>query len=102
MLALLAPLGGLLLSIAGSLAGRVLLAIGIGFVTFKGFDISIGWLLTNIKSNFAGMPAEVVSFLGYLWVDKAIGMVFAAFTVSMSAKLAGGTSVSKMVTKGAP
>lgn len=102
MFAFLAPLGGLLLTLTGSLVGRVLLAMGIAYVTFKGSDITIAFLLTNIKSSIGGMPAEVVSFLAYLWVDKAIGMLFAAFTVAMSFKLAGSAGVTKMVTKGAP
>jgi hypothetical protein len=92
-------LGGLI-TICGSLVGRVLLALGMGYVTFKGFDLTVSWLLTQIKANFAGMPADVVSFLGWLWVDKAIGMIFSAYSVAMVAKLAGNTNVTKLVTKG--
>lgn len=98
----LMPLLGGLLSIAGSLVGRVLLALGIGYVTFKGFDLTIGWLLTEIKNNFAGMPADVVSFFAWLWLDKAITMIFSAYTVAVTIKMAGGTAITKMVTKGAP
>jgi hypothetical protein len=96
---IMALLGGLM-TIAGSLVGRVLLALGLGYVTFKGFDLTVAWLLVQIKANFVGMPADVVSFLGWLWVDKAIGMIFSAYTVAMLAKLAGSANVTKMVTKG--
>lgn len=94
-------LGGLL-TLCGSLVGRVLLALGMGYVTFKGFDLTVAWLLAQIKTNFTGMPADVVSFLGWLWVDKAIGMVFSAYSVAMIAKLAGSANVTKLVTKGGP
>lgn len=97
----MAILGGFL-SIAGSLVGRVLLALGMGYVTFKGFDLTVSWLLVQIKSNLQGMPAEVVSFMGWLWVDKAISMIFSAYSVALLAKLAGNANLTKLVTKGAP
>lgn len=97
---LLMPLLGGLLTICGSLVGRVLLALGIGYVTFKGFDLLIGWLLNSIKGNIGQMPAEIVSFLAWLWVDKAIGMVFSAYSAAVVIKMAGSTQITKMVTKG--
>lgn len=95
----LMPLLGGLLSICSTMVGRVLLALGIGYVTFSGFDLTVAWLLTSIKNSFAGMPSEVVSFLAYLWVDKAIGMIFSAYSAAMLVKLAGNASITKMVTK---
>lgn len=94
-----ALLGGLL-TICGSLVGRVLLALGMGFVTFKGFDLTVSWLLTQIKSYMGSMPADVLSFLAWCWVDKAIGMVFSAYTAAVAVKVAGGTGITKIVTKG--
>jgi hypothetical protein len=96
---LTALLGGLL-TIAGSLVGRVLLALGMGFVTFKGFDLTVSWLLTQIKTYMGSMPADVLSFLAWCWVDKAIGMVFAAYTAAIAVKAAGGSGITKLVTKG--
>jgi hypothetical protein len=87
-------------TVMGSLVGRVLLALGMGYVTFKGFDLSIAWLLARIKDNFAGMPVEVLQLLGYLWVDKAISMIFSAYSVAVLVKLAGSANITKMVTKG--
>jgi hypothetical protein len=91
---------GALVSVAGPIAGRVLLSLGISFVTYKGFDVAVGWLLEQVKTSFAGMPREVVGFLAYMWVDKAIGMVFAAYTAAIALKAVGG-SMTKMVSKGA-
>jgi hypothetical protein len=92
-------LGGLL-TIAGSLVGRVLLALGMGFVTFKGFDLTVSWLLDQIKSYMGQMPSDVLSFLGWCWVDKAIGMVFSSYTAAIAVKVAGGSGITKLVTKG--
>lgn len=92
-------LGGLL-TLCGPMVGRVLLALGMGYVTFKGFDLTIAWLLTSIKTNISGMPAEIVSFFAWLWVDKAISMIFSAYSAAALVKMAGSASVTKLVTKG--
>lgn len=96
---LMSLLGGLL-TIAGSMVGRILLALGMGYVSYSGFDLLVGWLLNQIKSDISSMPAEVVQFLAYLWVDRAITMVFAAYSAAIVVKLAGSTKITKLVTKG--
>lgn len=93
-----ALLGGLL-SLAGSLVGRILIALGMSYVTYKGFDTGITWLLDQIKSNMSAMPSEVLSFLAWLWVDKAISLIFSAYSAALAIKTAGGTSFTKLVTK---
>lgn len=97
---LLWALGGLLLNLVGSIAGRALLALGMGFVTYKGMNVGIDWLMTQIKSNVAGLPNDIVQFLAYLWVDKAISMLFAAYAAAALIRMAGSDSMTKLVTKG--
>lgn len=92
-------IGGILLQIAASMVGRVLLALGIGYVTYAGFDVGITWLLTQIKANMSSMGADTLSFLAWLWVDKAIGMVFSAYSAALLVKMAGSAKFTKMVTK---
>lgn len=95
---LMALLGGLL-SIAGSFAGRVLLALEIGYVTYKGVDVSTDFLVNQIKSNMAGLPAEILDFLAFCWVDKGLGMIFSTWTACIAVSgLAGG--LTKMKIKG--
>jgi hypothetical protein len=94
-----ALLGGLL-TIASSMVGRVLLALGMSYVTYKGFDTSVTWLLDQIKANINQMGADTVSFLAWLWVDKAIGVIFSAYAAALTVKMAGSTKLTKLVTKG--
>lgn len=75
----MALLGGLL-SIAGSMAGRVLVALGIGFVTYKGVGASTDYLINMIKTGMSGMPVEIVDFLAFCWVDKGLAMIFSTWT----------------------
>lgn len=93
-----ALLGGLL-TIAASMVGRVLLALGLSFITYQGFDLAVDWLFNDIKTNIGAMPVEVASFLGYLWIDRALSMIFAAYTVALGIKMLGGSSITKLVTK---
>ena len=90
-------LGGLM-TIMSSVVGRVLLALGLSFVTYSGFDVGVTWLLTQIKSNIGALPGDVISFLGWLWVDKAIGLVFSAYAAAVSLKMTGG-ALTKLVRK---
>jgi len=96
---LMSLLGGFL-TIAGSMVGRVLLALGMGYVSYTGFDLLVGWLLNQIKTDMGSMPTDVVQFLAYLWVDRAISMVFSAYSAAIVVKLAGSTKITKLVTKG--
>jgi uncharacterized membrane protein len=99
MLAFLAPLGGLLVSIVGSVVGRVLVAMGMSYVTYKGADTAIGWLLDQIKTNTNALDPRIASFLAFLWVDKAIAMVFSAYSAALLIKTLGGDGFTKLVTK---
>jgi len=98
---LLYALGGLLLRLTGPLVGRVLLALSLTFVTFKGVNAGVDWLLVQIKSNMNAMPAQAVQLLGYLWVDKAISMMFSAYAAASVIKMAGSATFTRLVTKGA-
>lgn len=82
-----------------SLIGRVLLALGLSFVTYTGFQTLGSYALSQVSSTFNGMPSEALALLGYLWVDKAITVVFSAYTAALGIKMAGSTSLVKMVRK---
>ena len=70
-------LGGLI-EIAGTLAGRVLIALGFGFVSFTGIQTAIGYAENLIWSNMSGLPAAVLQLVGYMRIDDAISLVISA------------------------
>ena len=98
-LPLIPALIGALGAAAVSLTGRVLIALGIGYVSYTGISVGIDTIINAIKSNMAGMGVETVRFLSYLWVDKAFSMYFAAWSIALTLKLAGATSIKKMIVK---
>ena len=75
---------GLLLQIVQPLIGRVLLALGIGFVTYKGVGTGTDFLINQIKTNMAGLPSEILDFLAFCWVDKGLGMIFSTWTACIA------------------
>lgn len=98
---ILMAIGGLLLQIVGSMVGRALIALGMSYVTYRGLNTGIDWLLAQIQSNMGSMDSKVLQFLGYMWVDKAISMLFSAYAAAALIKMAGSATLTKLVTKGA-
>ncbi|MGJ7527363.1 DUF2523 domain-containing protein [Variovorax sp. GB1P17] len=78
MPAILLALGTLLLQLVGSMAGRVLVALGIGAVTYTGINTTVGWVKAQAVSALLGLGPEVVGILGMLKVGVCINIVFSA------------------------
>ena len=80
---IIAMLWGALARVAGSIALQVLIALGIGFVTYKGADIGLNLFKDTVVSNINSLPTEVVGILGTLKVGTCINMVFSTLVVKM-------------------
>lgn len=74
---LAAFLGGLI-SAASSIVGRVLLALGVGFVAYSGITATLDWLQAQVVANLQGLPGRVVQLLGVLQVDVSVSILFSA------------------------
>lgn len=96
---LIASILGGLLQIAGSLVGRVLLSLGMSFVVYNGINIGFDLLKNAVVANMQGMGADVVNFMAWLWVDRALSLIMSAYSAALALKMAGGTSITKLVTK---
>lgn len=89
---LLASLLGGLVNIAGTLVGRVLIALGISVVTYSGMSASLEWLRAGAVASFGGLPANVLGIMALLKVGECVSMVFSAITVRLTLSgLANGT-----------
>jgi len=99
MFALFIPaLMGALATAMGTLVGRAILALGIGFATYKGVDLGIETLKQTVMTSISGVPGQALSLIGYLWIDKALTVVFSGVGVALTMRALGG-SVKKMVFK---
>lgn len=93
-----ALLGGLA-QIMGSLVGRVLLALGISYVTYKGASTSIDYVASYVRSALGSGPSVVTALLSFLWVDKAVSVTFASYVAAVSIKSIGGAVTRTVIGK---
>ena len=74
----------------------MLVALGLGFVTYKGADVAVLWVFSYVKNTFNVLDGQTLSFIAWLWVDKAVSMLFSAFTTALAIKtLASGLTALK-------
>lgn len=67
-------LGGLI-SVAGTIAGRVLIGLGISVITFSGLSVTLTWVKNQAISALQGLPAELVQLLAYAGVGEFVSIV---------------------------
>jgi len=79
-----------LLWVSGSIAGQVLLRLGIGVVTYTGMNATLGWLKGQAVSALHGLGPDIVNLLSYMKVGVAISIVTSAIVAR--AVLSGVTS----------
>lgn len=91
-------IGGLVQA-AGTLVGRVLVSLGIGYVTYTGVDASFAWVKTQFLTGVSGLPPATVQIMGLMKIGVCVSMLLSALMARMV--LAGLTSgsIKKMVVK---
>jgi len=94
----IAALIGGFATVLSSFVGRVLLALGIGYVAYKGFDVLFINIANLIKQHLNSGTAEMVGLLGYFWVDKAVSVILSAYALKLAYNSFGGV-IKKTVIK---
>lgn len=69
-----------LMMIAGPLARKVLVALGIGFLTFQGVDAAISGALGAAKSSFGGVTGDVAQLIAISGINWAMGIIAGGIT----------------------
>lgn len=90
---------GWLIEACSTIVGRVLLALGISYVSYKGLDGLIDGAKQNFFSSLAGLDPTTVQLLGAMKVGQCVTMICSALVGRLT--LAGLTSsgLRKMVLK---
>lgn len=83
MPAFIAMLLGGLLNVAGSLVGRVLIALGLSVVTFTGLSTTLSWARTNVIGSFSSLPPEVVGMLSAMGVGEFLSIILSALAARL-------------------
>lgn len=79
----IAALIGGLVSAAGSFVGRVLIALGVGFVSYQGIDVALTFIKTQALQAITSLPVEIVQIIGTLQVGSAINILASAYAARL-------------------
>lgn len=83
-LPIVATIGAFLARAAGPIAKRVLVAIGIGTVTYQGLDVAFEAVKQNIISNYGQMSGNVADLVNLAGVGQAIGIILGALAARVA------------------
>lgn len=83
MPALIAWLGALLETRLGSWVVQILLTLGVSFVSYK---VAVEPFRDLVATQFSLIPPMYGNILGYLWIDRAITMIFSAAVAKQATK----------------
>lgn len=99
MIWLYSLLGGLIQA-AGTIVGRVLISLGIGYATYSGLDTSLTWLRDQIAGSFSGFASQSLSVLSALNVGSGLSVLLSALAVRLLLEgMSAGGAITRMVQK---
>jgi len=81
---IVASIGGMLINVAGSVAGRVMAALGISVTTFTGIGASFEWLKEQMLEALAGVPKEIIELLAFMKIGTCVNIIITAIAVRMA------------------
>jgi hypothetical protein len=92
-----AALVGGLAQAASHLVGRVLLALGVGFVAFTGLSAGVEAVQTQVLAGLSGLPSLAVQLIGVLQVGTCINILCSAMLARLTIRGLSSGVVKKMV-----
>lgn len=85
----MAPLAPFLISLAWPIAKKVLLALGIGMITYGGLSLIAGQVVTQVEAYWGQMPISILQIGSLLGIPQSIGIMLGAITARVSFVAAG-------------
>lgn len=86
-------------SVVSSVAFQVLIALGIGFVTFTGISVGLTSLHDFAVSQWTALPVAVLQVLGLVKVDQALNLIISAAAARFTLQGLTGGGIRKLVWK---
>jgi len=103
MPAFLAFFWGSFSAVMGTLVGKVLVSLGLTYVTYTGVSAGFGWAKAQFISGMSGLPGDALGIAYALKVDVCVSMVLSALTARLLlAGLTSSGSFTRVAVKGAP
>ena len=92
-------IGGLI-EVAGTIVGKVLLSLGLGYTVFTGVDTSLDFAKAQFLTGLSGLPADAAAVAGLMKVGVCVSMLIAALTARLALQGLTGGTLKRLVTKG--
>jgi hypothetical protein len=73
-----------LLAMVQPLIARILISLGIGFVTFEAFNTFVQSIITNITTQMNGLAPDVLQIITLYGLPEALGIVLGGFVTAAS------------------
>jgi hypothetical protein len=93
-----ALLGGLVQA-AGSLVGRVLLSLGMGYVMYSGIDVSITFARDFLVTKLSAQHSQTLAVAGALQVGRCISILTSALIMRMTLNGLTGGAIKRLVVR---
>jgi hypothetical protein len=77
-------LAELLVALGGPIARKVLISLGIGFITFQGVDTAVNTALSAARNNFAGVTGDVAQLIALSGINWAMGTIAGGITAGVT------------------
>ncbi|MDO3383853.1 DUF2523 domain-containing protein [Gilvimarinus algae] len=90
MPSIFSPIAVFLATITGPLVARVMLALGVGVISYTGIDVALTELFDRINTSWSGIPANVIAICGLAGIDVFITLVASAYMSSITFRLVSG------------
>lgn len=77
-------LGTWLASIAAPLAKKVLVGLGIGWLTYEGVSVAMQAVENQVIAQWGGMPADVLAVVGLWGFTDAVGIILGGMAMRVT------------------
>lgn len=100
MPAIISMILGALISLVSSVVGRVLLALGLGFVEFAGISVLLNKVKVYASNALGSVSGSVlIDWAGFFRLDVHISIILSAIGVRMALNALTGGSIKRLVRK---
>jgi hypothetical protein len=77
-------LGTWLLAMCEPLLAKILLSLGFSVVSIVGMEVVVNTVKDQVIAGMSSMPAVWLNFALYLWLGKALGVIFGAIATKLT------------------
>ena len=67
-------------SVIGTIDAKILMSLGLGFVTYSGFNLVLDYAKNYLFTAFESMPVHTLQIMGLLGVDQFISLIFSGWS----------------------